>query len=189
MCQKSVLFEYQKLSNHLFFNHAIGIAKYKDFLQGKVSLESLVNTDQNSNKSKSNKTNDNSSDPSGSVNRKRRKRKPTPGPSSRNLQPSGYQNPFLQQNPIGLALMQMCQTNPALIQTNPFLLQQTLSLAALNAEALNALIFTQAMSAQNLISQQKSSMGKAEEGSGNISGANTFTNSTTSHLKPALQKQ
>ena len=33
VCDKSVLFEYQKLSNHLFFNHGIGIAKYKDFLQ------------------------------------------------------------------------------------------------------------------------------------------------------------
>lgn len=183
MCHKSVLFEYQKLSNHLFFNHAIGIAKYKDFLQGKVPLESLINTEQNSNKSKSNKTND-SSDPTGSVDRKKRRRKPAPGAKSRASESQGQLNPFLQQNPIGLALMQMCQ-NPALLQTNPFLLQQTLSLAALNAEALNALILTQAMSTQTLLSQQKSSTVKAGEGSG----TSTFSKPGTSHYKPALQKQ
>ncbi len=183
MCHKSVLFEYQKLSNHLFFNHAIGIAKYKDFLQGKVPLESLINTEQNSNKSKSNKTND-SSDPSGSVDRKKRRRKPAQGAKSRASESQGQLNPFMQQNPIGLALMQMCQ-NPALLQTNPFLFQQTLSLAALNAEALNALILTQAMSAQTLLSQQKSSTMKAGEGSG----TSTFSKPSTSHYKPALQKQ
>jgi len=119
VCDKSVLFEYQKLSNHLFFNHGIGIAKYKDFLQGKMSLEDLQQTEPTSPKSK-----DDQAKHRDEIKKKKQRTKPKYEPQRpQSSAAAGFRSPFLNQQNLSLALMQSLQQSPMMLQ-NALLMQQ-----------------------------------------------------------------
>jgi len=162
VCEKTVLFEYQKLSNHLFFNHAIGIAKYKDFLIGKLSLEDLLADaeatkqskaqQQQLTKSKTNNDTNTSTEPnpknpdsggSSSLDYNARFRKLKPKSSTDNLRRSlPYLNPFSQQQQHHLMRKQQQQQQQQQQQMNP-----ALSLALLQANLQNQLLMQQMASA------------------------------------------